>query len=619
MFVIVGSSMLSNLGAPTEVDTSAAVTNIQRGDVESATIVDRDQTLELTLADGSQTRTSFVAGQGVKLQELLQIKADAGQLPGGYNVVVPSENILVTLLVSLLPIALIVFLLFFFMSQMQGGGSRLMSFGKSKAKVITKDMPQTTFADVAGADEAVEELHEIKDFLADPSKFQAVGAKIPKGVLLYGPPGTGKTLLARAVAGEAGVPFYSISGSDFVEMFVGVGASRVRDLFQQAKENAPAIVFIDEIDAVGRHRGAGLGGGHDEREQTLNQMLVEMDGFDVTGGVILIAATNRPDILDPALLRPGRFDRQIAVERPDLNGRAAILAVHAKGKPMDPSVDLLAVARRTPGFTGADLANVLNEAALLTAREGKSVIDDAALDESIDRVIAGPQKRTRVMDEQEKLITAYHEAGHALVAAALPGNDPVHKITILPRGRALGYTMVLPDQEKYSTTRSQMLNQLAYMLGGRAAEELIFHDPTTGASNDIEKATAVARAMVMQYGMTERLGAIRYGQEQGEVFLGRDMGHVRDYSEEVAAAIDDEVKSFIEAAHQEAYEVLVANRDVLDALVVELLEKETLDKAQIEAIFASLRLREPRPAWTGSARRRPDERGPVSIVARQGL
>ena len=618
MFVIIGSSMLSNLGAPTEVDTSAAVTSIQRGDVEAATIVDRDQTLELTLADGTQTRTSFVAGQGVKLQELLQAKADAGQLPGGYNVVVPSENILVTLLVSLLPIALIVFLLFFFMSQMQGGGSRLMSFGKSKAKVITKDMPQTTFADVAGADEAVEELHEIKDFLADPSKFQAVGAKIPKGVLLYGPPGTGKTLLARAVAGEAGVPFYSISGSDFVEMFVGVGASRVRDLFQQAKENAPAIVFIDEIDAVGRHRGAGLGGGHDEREQTLNQMLVEMDGFDVTGGVILIAATNRPDILDPALLRPGRFDRQIAVERPDLNGRAAILAVHAKGKPMDPSVDLLAVARRTPGFTGADLANVLNEAALLTAREGKSVIDDAALDESIDRVIAGPQKRTRVMDEQEKLITAYHEAGHALVAAALPGNDPVHKITILPRGRALGYTMVLPDQEKYSTTRSQMLNQLAYMLGGRAAEELIFHDPTTGASNDIEKATAVARAMVMQYGMTERLGAIRYGQEQGEVFLGRDMGHVRDYSEEVAAAIDDEVKSFIEAAHQEAYEVLVANRDVLDALVVELLAKETLDKAQIEAIFASLRLREPRPAWTGSARRRPDERGPVSIVARQG-
>jgi len=613
MFVLVGSSLLSNLGAPAQVDTSEAVSNIQRNNVDTAVITDRDQVLELTLRDGRQVRSSYVAGQGVNLQELLQAKADAGQLPGGYNVVVPTENLLVTILVSLLPIALIVFLLFFFMSQMQGGGSRLMSFGKSKAKMITKDMPQTNFSDVAGADEAVEELHEIKEFLEEPAKFQAVGAKIPKGVLLYGPPGTGKTLLARAVAGEAGVPFYSISGSDFVEMFVGVGASRVRDLFQQAKQNAPAIVFIDEIDAVGRHRGAGLGGGHDEREQTLNQMLVEMDGFDVTGGVILIAATNRPDILDPALLRPGRFDRQIAVERPDLNGRAAILGVHAKGKPMSPDVDLLAVARRTPGFTGADLANVLNEAALLTAREGRELIDDAALDEAIDRVMAGPQKRTRVMDDEEKKITAYHEAGHALVAAALPGNDPVHKITILPRGRALGYTMVLPDQEKYSTTRSQMLNQLAYMLGGRAAEELIFHDPTTGAANDIEKATAVARAMVMQFGMTERLGAIRYGQEQGEVFLGRDMGHVRDYSEDVAAAIDEEVRSFIETAHQEAYEVLVANRDVLDALVLELLEKETLDKAQIEAIFASLRLREPRPAWTGSARRQPDERGPVSF------
>jgi len=494
---------------------------------------------------------------------------------------------------------------------MQGGGGRLMNFGKSKAKAITKDMPQTTFEDVAGADEAVEELVEIKDFLADAERFQKVGAKIPKGVLLYGPPGTGKTLLARAVAGEAGVPFYSISGSDFVEMFVGVGASRVRDLFEQAKTNAPAIVFIDEIDAVGRHRGAGLGGGHDEREQTLNQMLVEMDGFDVSGGVILIAATNRPDILDPALLRPGRFDRQIAVERPDLNGRYEILQVHAKGKPVAEDVDLMAVARRTPGFTGADLANVLNEAALLTARSDKTFIDDESLDEAIDRVIAGPQKRTRVMDDHEKTITAYHEAGHALVAAALPGNDPVHKITIMPRGRALGYTMVLPDQDKYSTTRSEMLNQLAYMLGGRAAEELIFHDPTTGAANDIEKATSVARAMVTQYGMTERLGAIKYGQEQSEVFLGRDMGHMRDYSEEVAAAIDEEVRTFIEAAHQEAYDVLVDNRDVLDALVLALLERETLDKAEIEEIFTELRLRSPRPAWTGSARRAPDTRGPI--------
>ncbi|MEC8405729.1 MAG: ATP-dependent zinc metalloprotease FtsH, partial [Actinomycetota bacterium] len=570
-----------------------------------------DQVLELTLRNGDEVRSHFITGQGVELQNLLQEKTDAGQLPGGYNVVVPSENLLVTLFISLLPFALLILLMVFIFSQMQGGGGRLMNFGKSKAKAITKDMPQTTFEDVAGSDEAVEELVEIKDFLSDAERFQKVGAKIPKGVLLYGPPGTGKTLLARAVAGEAGAPFYSISGSDFVEMFVGVGASRVRDLFEQAKANAPAIIFIDEIDAVGRHRGAGLGGGHDEREQTLNQMLVEMDGFDVTGGVILIAATNRPDILDPALLRPGRVDRQIAVERPDLNGRYEILKVHAKGKPITDDIDLMAVARRTPGFTGADLANVLNEAALLTARSDKTFIDDEALDEAIDRVIAGPQKRTRVMDEHEKTITAYHEAGHALVAAALPGNDPVHKITIMPRGRALGYTMVLPDQDKYSTTRSEMLNQLAYMLGGRAAEELIFHDPTTGAANDIEKATSVARSMVTQFGMTERLGAIKYGQEQSEVFLGRDMGHMRDYSEEVAAAIDEEVRGFIEAAHQEAYDVLVNNREILDAMVLALLERETLDKAEIEEIFAELKLQSPRPAWTGSARRAPDTRGPI--------
>ena len=609
--VLVGSSLISGIGAPDEVDTGEAISDITSGNVDTATLIDRDQVLELTLRNGDEVRSHFITGQGVELQNLLQEKTDAGQLPGGYNVVVPSENLLVTLFISLLPFALLILLMVFIFSQMQGGGGRLMNFGKSKAKAITKDMPQTTFEDVAGSDEAVEELVEIKDFLSDAERFQKVGAKIPKGVLLYGPPGTGKTLLARAVAGEAGAPFYSISGSDFVEMFVGVGASRVRDLFEQAKANAPAIIFIDEIDAVGRHRGAGLGGGHDEREQTLNQMLVEMDGFDVTGGVILIAATNRPDILDPALLRPGRFDRQIAVERPDLNGRYEILKVHAKGKPITDDIDLMAVARRTPGFTGADLANVLNEAALLTARSDKTFIDDEALDEAIDRVIAGPQKRTRVMDEHEKTITAYHEAGHALVAAALPGNDPVHKITIMPRGRALGYTMVLPDQDKYSTTRSEMLNQLAYMLGGRAAEELIFHDPTTGAANDIEKATAVARSMVTQFGMTERLGAIKYGQEQSEVFLGRDMGHMRDYSEEVAAAIDEEVRGFIEAAHQEAYDVLVNNREILDAMVLALLERETLDKAEIEEIFAELKLQSPRPAWTGSARRAPDTRGPI--------
>jgi len=615
IFVLVGSSLISNAGAPEEIDTSVAISEIQNGNVSAATITDRDQILELTLKNGDVVRSTYVTGQGIVLQELLQVRADGGSLTGGYNVVVPSDSLLVTLLVSLLPFILLVLIMVFIFSQMQGGGSRIMNFGKSKAKMITKDMPQTTFADVAGADEAVEELEEIKDFLADPEKFKAVGAKIPKGVLLYGPPGTGKTLLARAVAGEAGVPFYSISGSDFVEMFVGVGASRVRDLFEQAKANAPAIIFMDEIDAVGRHRGAGMGGGHDEREQTLNQMLVEMDGFDVSGGVIMIAATNRPDILDPALLRPGRFHRQISVERPDLNGRLAILKVHAKGKPINPAVDLMAVARRTPGFTGADLANVLNEAALLTARGGESEISNVIMDEAIDRVIAGPQKRTRVMDQDERLITAYHEAGHALVAAALPGNDPVHKITIMPRGRALGYTMVLPDQEKYSTTRSQMLNQLAYMLGGRAAEELIFHDPTTGASNDIEKATAVARAMVMQYGMTERLGAIKYGKESGEVFMGKDMGHTRDFSEEVAAAIDEEVRAFIEAAHQEAYDLLVANRESLDAIVVALMERETLDKSEIEEIFSELKLREPRSAWTGSARRSPDLRGPVEVIA----
>ena len=609
--VLVGSSLISGIGAPDEVDTGEAISDITSGNVDTATLIDRDQVLELTLRNGDEVRSHFITGQGVELQNLLQEKTDAGQLPGGYNVVVPSQNLLVTLFISLLPFALLILLMVFIFSQMQGGGGRLMNFGKSKAKAITKDMPQTTFEDVAGADEAVEELVEIKDFLSDAERFQKVGAKIPKGVLLYGPPGTGKTLLARAVAGEAGAPFYSISGSDFVEMFVGVGASRVRDLFEQAKANAPAIIFIDEIDAVGRHRGAGLGGGHDEREQTLNQMLVEMDGFDVTGGVILIAATNRPDILDPALLRPGRFDRQIAVERPDLNGRYEILKVHAKGKPITDDMDLMAVARRTPGFTGADLANVLNEAALLTARLDKTFIDDEGLDEAIDRVIAGPQKRTRVMDEHEKTITAYHEAGHALVAAALPGNDPVHKITIMPRGRALGYTMVLPDQDKYSTTRSEMLNQLAYMLGGRAAEELIFHDPTTGAANDIEKATSVARSMVTQFGMTERLGAIKYGQEQSEVFLGRDMGHTRDYSEEVAAAIDEEVRGFIEAAHQEAYDVLVNNREILDAMVLALLERETLAKAEIEEIFAELKLQSPRPAWTGSARRAPDTRGPI--------
>ncbi len=627
--VVVLMQVVSDSNGYKTVDTGQVVAAINANEVKSAQITTGDsQTIKIQLKDGAKLpssgsgkvpsgtkfQASYIGSQGKDLAATLQAEVNGtsqNQLPEGYTISPEKQSTFVGLLLSMLPIVIIVLVFLFLMNQMQGGGSRVMQFGKSKAKLLTKDTPKTTFADVAGADEAVEELHEIKEFLQEPAKFQAVGAKIPKGVLLYGPPGTGKTLLARAVAGEAGVPFYSISGSDFVEMFVGVGASRVRDLFEQAKANAPAIVFVDEIDAVGRHRGAGLGGGHDEREQTLNQLLVEMDGFDVKGGVILIAATNRPDILDPALLRPGRFDRQIAVDRPDLQGRHEILKVHAKGKPVTPDVDLRAVAKRTPGFTGADLANVLNEAALLTARSDKKLVDNFTLDEAIDRVVAGPQKRTRIMSEKEKKITAYHEGGHALVAAASPNADPVHKITILSRGRALGYTMVLPDEDKYSTTRNEMLDQLAYMLGGRAAEELVFHDPTTGASNDIEKATATARAMVTQYGMSERLGAIKFGSSESEPFLGREMGHQRDYSEEVAGLVDEEVKKLIENAHNEAWEILVENRDVLDNLVLELLEKETLNKEQIAEIFSTIVRRPARPAWTGSSRRTPSTRPPV--------
>ena len=603
-------------GGYTEIETSKMVENIDSGKVKEITFRDGgDQQIQATLDDGKKVMATWVGGQQVRLVRSVQAQVDQGEIEK-FNVKNPKPSLLGQILATLLPFALIVLLFIFLMNQVQGGGGKVMQFAKSKAKLITKDMPKTTFADVAGCEEAIEELGEIKEFLQEPAKFQAVGAKIPKGVLLYGQPGTGKTLLARAVAGEAGVPFYSISGSDFVEMFVGVGASRVRDLFEQAKENAPAIVFIDEIDAVGRHRGAGMGGGHDEREQTLNQLLVEMDGFDVRGGVILIAATNRPDVLDPALLRPGRFDRQISVDAPDLRGREQILQVHARGKPMGPAVDLLSVARRTPGFTGADLANVLNEAALLTARQNGKLIDHEALEEAIDRVIAGPQKRTRLMSEKERMITAYHEGGHALVAAALPGTDPVHKVTILPRGRALGFTMVLPDEDKYSQTRSEMLDKLAYMLGGRAAEEMVFHDPTTGAGNDIEKATSLARAMVTQYGMTERLGAIKLGETQGEPFLGRDMGHARNYSEDVAAIVDDETKKLLTQAHQEAFDILEENRDVLDSLVLELMEKETLDKAQVARVFEPLRRRAVRPAWTGSPHRSPSSIPPVVIPAK---
>jgi cell division protease FtsH len=614
---------LSSTDSFTRIDTSASEKLINNGAVDSATFVGADQ-LELTLkpgqsySDGAKIKGAtkvmsyYVAQRGDSLVTALKTH----QPPKGYTDDPPQTNWLFSLLATIIPLVIVLGLFWFLMSQMQGGGSKVMQFGKSKAKLANKDTPKVTFADVAGVDEAVEELLEIKEFLAEPAKFLAVGAKIPKGVLLYGPPGTGKTLLARAVAGEAGVPFYSISGSDFVEMFVGVGASRVRDLFEQAKANAPAIVFVDEIDAVGRHRGAGLGGGHDEREQTLNQLLVEMDGFDVKTNVILIAATNRPDILDPALLRPGRFDRQIAVDAPDMIGRHRILQVHGKGKPLATGVDLLAVARRTPGFTGADLANVLNEAALLTARGNAKLIDDEALDEAIDRVVAGPQKRTRIMSAREKKITAYHEGGHAVVASAMLNTDPVTKITILPRGRALGYTMVMPLDDKYSTTRNEILDQLAFALGGRVAEEMIFHDPTTGAGNDIEKATGLARRMVTQFGMSERIGAIKLGQDAGaEIFLGRDMGHQRDYSETVAGVVDEEIRRLIEAAHDEAWHALNDNRHVLDALVLELLEKETLGKDQLKVLFADVVKRPARPVWLSSDRRHVSDLPPVMTPA----
>ncbi len=620
--LLLAFNVLGRDGGSELIDTEAGLELLgEPGVVTAAKITEGDQRVDLTLSQayedkGTSVEFFYVTPRGEEVVEAVT----AADPENGFTDEVPQGSILGSLLLSLLPILLLVALFWFFIAKAQGGGSKVMQFGKSKAKLISKETSTVTFADVAGSAEAVEELREIKDFLAEPAKFQAVGAKIPKGVLLYGQPGTGKTLLARAVAGEAGVPFYSISGSDFVEMFVGVGASRVRDLFEQAKNNAPAIIFVDEIDAVGRHRGAGMGGGHDEREQTLNQLLVEMDGFDVKTNVILIAATNRPDILDPALLRPGRFDRQIAVDAPDLKGREAILAVHAQGKPMAPGIDLATVARRTPGMSGADLANVLNEAALLTARGEGTVIDDAALDEAIDRVIAGPQKRTRVMGEKERKITAYHEGGHALVAHAMRHTDPVSKITILPRGRALGYTMVLPLDDKYSTSRNELLDQLAYFLGGRVAEELVFHDPTTGASNDIEKATATARKMVTQFGMSERVGAIQLGQPSGEVFMGRDMGHQRDYSEGVAEVVDEEVRRITEAAHDEAWEVLVEYRDVLDALVLELMERETLNAEEIARVFEPVAKRELRPVWLSSERRSVSDRPPVlSALERRQL
>ena len=593
------------------VDTSVAMSQINSGNVNSAQIDDREQQLRLELKNGNDATenstkiiTKYPTGYAVNVFDALTGKNVKT------NTVVNQGSVLGSLLVYLLPLLLLVGLFVVF-SRMQTGGRMGFGFGKSRAKQLGKDMPKTTFADVAGVDEAVEELYEIKDFLQNPSRYQALGAKIPKGVLLYGPPGTGKTLLARAVAGEAGVPFFTISGSDFVEMFVGVGASRVRDLFEQAKQNAPCIIFVDEIDAVGRQRGAGLGGGHDEREQTLNQLLVEMDGFGDRTGVILIAATNRPDILDPALLRPGRFDRQIPVSNPDLAGRKAVLRVHSAGKPMAPDADLDGLAKRTVGMSGADLANVINEAALLTARENGTVITGAALEEAVDRVIGGPRRKGRVISELEKKITAYHEGGHTLAAWAMPDIEPIYKVTILARGRTGGHAVSVPEDDKGLMTRSEMIARLVFAMGGRAAEELVFREPTTGAVSDIDQATKIARAMVTEYGMSAKLGAVKYGTEHGDPFLGRTMGTQSDYSHEVARDIDDEVRKLIEAAHTEAWAILTEYRDVLDVLAGELLEKETLHRKELEAIFADVKKRPRLTVFDDFGGRIPSDKPPI--------
>ena len=615
--VFVGSSLM-NTQQFTKVDTQVGLEMISSGQAEKVTIFDGDQRVDVVLRNpdaefGKQVQFYFVSGRA---SAVAQTVADA-KISKGWSDEVPNTPWILALLGSLLPFIIILALFWFLMGSMAGGGRGVMQFGKSKAKLVNKEMSKVTFADVAGIEEASEELTEIKEFLKNPKKFQDMGAKIPHGVLLYGPPGTGKTLIAKAVAGEAGVPFFSIAGSDFVEMFVGVGASRVRDLFEQAKQSAPAIIFVDEIDAVGRHRGTGIGGGNDEREQTLNQLLVEMDGFDTSTNVILIAATNRPDVLDPALLRPGRFDRQVGVSAPDLKGREQILAVHSKNKPLAEKVDLALVARRTPGFTGADLANVLNEAALLAARLDKKKIDDETIDEAIDRVIGGPQRKSAVMKDQERLVTAYHEAGHALVAGAANYSDPVTKITILPRGRALGYTMVMPLEDRYSVSRNQLLDQIAYALGGRIAEEIVFKDPTTGASNDFEKATSIARTMVTKYGMSAKVGSISLGSGSTEPFLGRELATNRDWSNEMAQIVDNEVRAILDQAMDEAYKALSTNRGVLDQLAKELLEKETLNHEQIAVIFKKVKKLPKRATWRSSSKRSISARGPIAVPKRK--
>ena len=608
IMLLVGGWFMWGFFSPRAVTTSEGLALISGDTVEQVVLNEGTQQVNLTLTEnyvhqstGGDDKTVdlgknvYFTYSYVQTKDILDTVADKAPAKG-WNAVRPQSGILggvVQLLVSLV----ILGGAFYFIMRSMSGSRMMGGFTQSRAKEFNQERPDVTFADVAGEDEAVEELEEIREFLASPDKFHKVGARIPRGVLLYGPPGTGKTLLAKAVAGEANAPFFSISGSEFMELYVGVGASRVRELFERAKKNAPAIIFVDEIDAVGRHRGSGIGGGNDEREQTLNQLLVEMDGFDERANIILIAATNRPDILDPALLRPGRFDRQIAVEAPDLKGREAILKVHAQGKPLTEQVDLRQIAKRTPGFTGADLANVLNEAALLTARSDMQFIDERAIDEAIDRVIAGPQKRTRVMNDHDKAVTAYHEAGHALAAAALNYTDPVTKVTILPRGRALGYTMVMPTEDRFNKTRNQLLDDLVYGMGGRVAEEIVFRDPSTGPANDIQQATKTARAMVTDYGMSDRIGMVKLGDADTEAF-GHGSGEgPRSFSDETAAIIDEEVRRLLDNAMREAWRILTENRGVLDTLASRLLEEETLDEAQLAEIFKDVVKAPERPVW----------------------
>ena len=623
IMVVLMFQMFAGSGTKT-IDTKDGFALLNQGKATYAEITDNKQVVRLELKNdyskkdpdtgkvtnyGKNVQFYYTFAQGAQVAKAVE----NGDLSKGWTSNIEQTSMMSYLITSILPFIIVFALFWFLMSRMGGAGGMLgMGGKKNSGKLLEGQTPTTKFADVAGEDEAVAEVEEIKDFLKDPSKYKALGARIPRGVLLYGPPGTGKTLLARAIAGEAGVPFYSMAGSDFVEMFVGLGASRVRDLFDEAKKNAPAIIFIDEIDAVGRKRGSGMGGGHDEREQTLNQLLVEMDGFDNDTNLIIIAATNRPDVLDPALLRPGRFDRQVGVAAPDLEGREAILKVHAKGKPFVPDVDQHMVAVRTPGFTGADLANVLNEAALLCARAGAQLIDNRAIDEAIDRVQAGPKRKSKGMALEELRNTAYHEGGHALVAAALNNTDPVTKVTILPRGRALGYTAVMPTSDRYSQSRNQLLDQMAYAMGGRTAEEIVFHDPTTGASNDIEKATNIARTMVIEYGFSDKLGAIKWGDDDDQTTV-MDGLQPRKYSDRTAEVIDDEVLKLVETAHTEAWTIINENRDILDELVRQLLVKETLNEKELAEIFAPIKKAPVRPVWLSNERRPDSDKPPVEI------